>query len=236
MRSQLNRIIVLVGLAVALPAISIGERLRAGAGRRLAVRAIKRITGLCGVHVEVHGADRLESGLAHVLVPNHTSPMDIPALLVAQPGVRFVAAAELFHIPLLASAMRAMGTVPIRRGDANDAHHRVAALSCPEAGRQLVMFPEGGIAPTSELLTFKSGAFVVAINSGAPVVPIAITGASQVLPPRGRLRVRSGTVHVHVLEPLSTDGLTTVDRTALASRAQTAVASALDRARTALVP
>lgn len=230
MRSHLNRIIVLIALGVALPAIAVGERVRAGAGRRLAVRAISRVSRLCGIDIEVHGADRLDSRAAYVLVPNHSSPMDIAALLVARPDVRFVAAAELFRIPLLGAAMRALDTVPIARTDPTQSHARVAALSRPEPGRQLVMFAEGGIAPSSEVLPFKTGAFVVAINSGAPVVPVAIMGASRVLPPGGRLRVRSGTVHVHLLEPLPTRGLTTVNRTELCARTRNTVVQTLDTA------
>lgn len=228
MRSHLNRIILLVTLGAVLPAIAVGERLWPGAGRRLAVRAIDRVGRMCGIRIEVHGADRLDNGAAYVLVPNHTSPMDIAALLLARPGARFVAAAELFRIPLLGAAMRALGTVPIRRGGANESRARVTALSRPDPGRQLVMFAEGGIAPTSEVLPFKTGAFVVAINSGAPVVPVAIVGASRVLPPGARLRLRSGTVHVHLLEPLPTRGLTTVNRKDLSARTRNTVVQTLD--------
>ena len=175
--------------------------------------------------------DQLTTGTAYVLAPNHTSPMDIAALLVARPDARFVAAAELFRIPLLGAAMRALGTVPIERGDATASRHRVTALSRPEPGRRLVMFPEGGIAPSSEVLPFKTGAFVVAINSGAPVVPVAISGAAAVLPPHGHLRIRPGTVHVDLLDPVPTTGLTTVNRAELSARTRSAVVRHLDARR-----
>ena len=231
MRSQLNRLILIVGLALMLPAIAVGERLHRGAGRRVAVRAINRIGRMCGIRIEVRGGDHLTAGAAYVLVPNHTSPMDIAALLVARPGVRFVAAAGLFRIPLLGGAMRALGTVPIERGDAASAHARVTALSRPEPGRELVMFAEGGIAPTAEVLPFKTGAFVVAIHSGAPVVPVAISGAADVLAPRGHLRIRPGTVHVDLLDPVPTAGLSTVNRTDLSARTRSAVVRRLDALR-----
>ncbi len=234
MRSHLNRIILVVALGVVLPAIAVGEHLRPGAGRRLAVRAVHRVGRMCGIHIEVHGADRLDSRSAYVLVPNHTSPMDIAAVLLARPDVRFVAAAELFRIPLLGAAMRALGTVPIRRGDPRDARGRITALSRPEPGRQLVMFAEGGIAPTSDVLPFKTGAFVVAINSGAPVVPVAILGAARVLPPGGRLRLCSGTVHVHLRPPVPTRGLTAVNRMELSARIRSTVVQTLDTAHRAV--
>ena len=85
------------------------------------------------------------------------------------------------------------------------------------------MFPEGGIAPGPDVLPFKTGAFVVAINSGAPVVPVAISGSAAVLPPRGRLRLRPGTVHVDLLDPLATTDLTPTHRTELSARTRAAV-------------
>lgn len=98
---------------------------------------------------------------------------------------------------------------------------------CP---RTLVMFPEGGIAPTAEVEPFKTGAFVVAIQSGVPVIPVAITGSSAVLPRKGRLRLRPGTVRVELLDPIPTDGLDIDDRTDLARRARARVVEYTRRA------
>lgn len=226
-RSHLNRLLLIAALLAALPAIAGLERLRRGAGRRVAVGAIRSIARLCGARIEVTGTDRLDPAGSYVLVPNHTSPMDIAAMLVALPDVRFVGAAELFRIPLLGAAMRALGTVPIHRGSARRSRAAVDELSVPEADRQLVMFPEGGIAPTAHVLPFKTGPFVVAIRSGAAVVPVAISGASTVLPPGGRLRLRPGTVRVEVLAPVATTGLGIPDRTGLAGAARERIVLAL---------
>ncbi len=77
---------------------------------------------------------------------------------------------------------------------------------------RVVIFPEGGIAPSGERLPFKSGAFALAIETGVPVVPVAIRGTDLVLPPRGRLAVRPGKVEVRLLVPVSTEGLHVEDR------------------------
>ena len=226
-RSHLNRIIVLAALLVVLPMIAISERVHRGWGRAFAVRAIRRTGRLCGVTFDVRSSGSVVEAGSCVLVPNHTSPVDIAAVLVARPDVRFVAAAELFRIPLLRAAMVALGTVPIRRGDRAGARRRIDELSRSATNGELVMFPEGGIAPTADVLPFKTGAFVVAIETGIPVVPVAIRGAARVLPPRGRLRVRSGTVRIDILDPVATDGLGLRDRRRLADTAR-------DRVRTAL--
>lgn len=226
-RSHLNRIIVLSALLVLLPLIAISERVHRGWGRAFAVRGIRRTGRLCGVTFDVRSTGSLEERGSCVLVPNHTSPLDIAAVLVARPDVRFVAAAELFRIPLLRSAMRALGTVPIRRGDRASARTRIDELSRSESNRELVMFPEGGIAPTAEVLPFKTGPFVVAIQTGVPIVPVAIRGAARLLPPGSRLRLRPGTVRIDILDPVKTVGLSLHDRRRLADTAR-------DRVRTAV--
>jgi 1-acyl-sn-glycerol-3-phosphate acyltransferase len=128
--------------------------------------------------------------------------MDIPALLWADPDVRFMAAADLFRIPVLAAAMRAVGTVPIDRRTHDRAHDQLDAMVDEQhrgAGGDVAVFAEGGIAPAGQRLPFKSGAFSLAIRTASPLVPVAIHGSDRVLPPRGRLLVRSGVVTVEFL-------------------------------------
>ena len=226
-RSHLNRIIVLSALLVVLPLVALSERVHRGWGRALAVRAIRRTGRLCGITFDVRSTEATKERGSCVLVPNHTSPVDIAAMLIARPDVRFVAAAELFRIPLLRTAMRALGTVPIRRGDRASARTRIDELARGESDRELVMFPEGGIAPTAEVLPFKTGPFVVAIETRVPIVPVAIRGAARILPPGARLRARPGTVRIDILDPVTTVGLDLDDRRWLADTAR-------DRVRTAL--
>lgn len=225
-RAQLNRIVVVVGLLFGLPLVAIVGWVNREAGRRLALRAIKSIAGVCGIRIDVHGAADLDDACSYVLVPNHTSPLDIAAVLVARPDAQFVAAAGLFRVPLLSSAMRALGTVPIARNDHARARERVAELANAIDDRELVVFAEGGIAPTDELLPFKTGAFVIAIDSGVPVVPIAISGAPSILARRGRLLVHPGTLRIEVLPPVPTTGLTVDDRHDLATRVRDAIIDA----------
>jgi 1-acyl-sn-glycerol-3-phosphate acyltransferase len=226
-RPHVNRIVLLVTLSVALPAIAAVERVRPGAARPLAILVIRFVARACGIRFDVHGRDRLVDGVSYVLVPNHTSPVDIPALLLARPEARFVAAAELFRVPLLGTVMRALGTVPITREDRRAAHRQIVELSRPVADRELVIFPEGGIGPAGGPQRFKSGAFLVAIDSRAPVVPVAVRGAASVLPANGRLKVRPGVVRVEILGPIATAGMTRMGRRGLAEAAWTEVHAAL---------
>jgi 1-acyl-sn-glycerol-3-phosphate acyltransferase len=223
-RAQLNRLVLVTALAVVLPVVAVTERLRPGAGRRLLVSAIGALGAVTGVRFEVTG-EVLETG-PFVFVPNHSSPLDIPAVIVARPGVRFLAAAGLFRIPLLSGAMRALGTIPVDRADQRQSHVQVDSIAASASGGDLVVFAEGGIRRDG-LGAFKSGAFRIAIATGMPVVPVAISGAATALPPGGRLRIRPATVTVHLGAPIPTVRLGHEDRHELRDRARDAVEAAL---------
>ena len=208
---------MVVALVVLLPVIVVGERVRRGVGRGVARWGVSVVAALCGVRFEVRGRPS-SSSTASVVVPNHSSPMDIPALLWADRDVRFMAAADLFHIPLLAAAMRALRAVPIDRRDRDRADRQVDDLVQEvRAGYTgaIAIFAEGGIAPFGQRLPFKSGAFSLAIRTGSPVVPVVIHGSDRVLRPRGRLLVRPGLVTVEFLDAIETVGLTFDDRQVL---------------------
>ena len=225
MRAQLNRVVLIVALLFVLPAIAIAERGRRGAGRRVGVGAIRAVAKVIGVRFDVASSPAAEGKGPFVLVPNHRSPLDIPAILLARPSVRFLAAAELFKIPLLASAMRALGCVPIDRRDPTQAHAQIDKLAA-DGSSDLVVFAEGGIrrGPVGRL---KSGAFRVAIASGRAVVPVAIRGTGELLGRGRRLRVRSGTVTVRLGDPIPTAGLELEDRYALRDRTCAALRAAV---------
>lgn len=229
-RAQVNRLLVVFALLVFLPTIVIAERIHRGSGRRVARWAVSVGAALCGVRVVVHGNSLPDQADGSVVVPNHSSPMDIPVLLLADPDIRFMAAEDLFCIPLLASAMRALDTVPIDRRDSANAHRQLDMLVADHRNapvHDLVVFPEGGIAPLGRRLPFKSGAFSLAIRTGSAIVPVAIAGTDHVLRPRGRLAVRPGVVTVEFLDAIETDGLTLDDRHVLRDHVQELVRDAL---------
>lgn len=225
-RSRFNALLVAVTLVVALPLVAAAERVRAGAGRRLAVCTARLLARACGVTVDIDRALGAEPRNV-VFTPNHSSPVDIVAVLLAEPEARFVAAAELFRIPFLGAAMRALGTLPIDRQQPTAARDRmIAAFSDAEAPSRWVVFAQGGIAPTGAVLRFKTGAFSMAIAAGALVVPVSIEGAEDVLPPGHRIAVRPGRIVARFLDPIVTDGLGSKDRRWLRDHAQAAVVAA----------
>jgi 1-acyl-sn-glycerol-3-phosphate acyltransferase len=180
-----------------------------------------------GVRVVVHNAELAAEGTPHIFVANHMSWYDIPVLASFLPRAKFVAKAELFRIPVMGGAMRAVGMVPIQRqnrkaafGAYEDAANRI------REGNSVIVFPEGTRGDEYPLRQFKKGPFVLAIDAGAPVVPVLIYGAREVIR-RGSMLVHPRTVHVHLLEPVSVDGLDYDDRDMLAEKVRSSIAEAL---------
>jgi 1-acyl-sn-glycerol-3-phosphate acyltransferase len=228
LRHQLGRAIVVGALLVILPGVALAEKARHGAGRRVARRGVLAVSRLLRVTYCVEG-DLASWPARRIVVANHSSLLDVPALLVALPEARFLAAADLYRIPLLSSALRAMGSLPVDRHHPREGRRQIAGLAADLEGT-LVVFPQGAIASRGAL-RFKTGAFQLAVDAGAAVCPIAISGADLVLPPGSRLRIGGGEVRLALLAPIleagSADG-TAQERRALRDRAEAAVLAALD--------
>ena len=229
LRAQLSRVIVVVALVVLLPVVAVAERVRRGAGRLVVHGAVPVVARLCGVVFEVRDGPGPSGAQPCIYVPNHSSLLDVPAVLVARADVRFAAAAGLFRIPLLAAAMRALGTVPIDRRRPEHARRQLEELarSAADGTFRMVIFPEGALAPPGSRLPFKTGAFALAIQSGVPVVPVAIHNADGVLAPHSRLAIKPGRIVVELLPPVPVTGLGIDDRGALRDRVSTMVQEAL---------
>lgn len=179
-----------------------------------------------GVKVILHGSETAGNG-GRVYIGNHVSWFDIPVTLDVLPHYGFIAKRELERIPLFGPAAKAVGVIYIDRGNRKAAFeaYEDAALKIRD-GQSVVVFPEGTRGTEYALRPFKKGPFVLAISSQSPVVPMFIYGTIAVNP-RGHFRAGPGTVHVHLLEPISTKGMTYADRDALADRVRDAMAECL---------
>ncbi|MEO7996693.1 MAG: lysophospholipid acyltransferase family protein [Gemmatimonadaceae bacterium] len=180
-----------------------------------------------GVEIVTHVNGDVSRDRSYVYIANHVSWFDIPALLETLPNFGFVAKRELEKIPLFGAAARAVGVIYIDRenrkaafGAYDDAAKRI------RDGASVVVYPEGTRGGTYSLRTFKKGPFVLAIKAGVPVVPVVVYGTMAVNP-RGSLRAHPATVHVHLLEPVPTTGLTYDDRDILAERVRSRMADVM---------
>jgi CMP/dCMP kinase len=146
---------------------------------------------------------RLEGrGLQHVpasgpvlLVSNHSSVLDPPFVGgVAPRQLTFLAKAELFEVPLFGRLIHGLNARPVRREGADAGALRVA-LRALERGAALLVFPEGTRGDEGQLREPKPGAALLAVLSGAPVVPVRVHGSGRAWP-RGRRLPRPAKVVV----------------------------------------
>jgi 1-acyl-sn-glycerol-3-phosphate acyltransferase len=155
--------------------------------------------GLCGIELDVSGAEHMRTEEAYVVVGNHSSYMDIPALFASLPTLpQFLAKRELSRMPFLGAALRAGRHVLVDRGN-----HASAKTSLDRASEQLrpgsaiLIFPEGTRGNGVELGPFKTGAFRLAKLGKVAVLPVGISGTHRVLPKHGRL-IRPHRVSVRI--------------------------------------
>jgi 1-acyl-sn-glycerol-3-phosphate acyltransferase len=185
---------------------------------------------LAGVRVILEGATREKMDRPLVVVANHQSWFDVFVLGGLLPGrARFVAKEELRRIPLFGAAWETCGHIRVNRGDRAE-----AVRSLNEAGTRIrderlnvILFPEGTRSPDGHLLPFKEGAFVLAIQTGVPVLPVGISGSRAVMS-KGSFRIRPGEIRVRVGEPIPVEGLTTADRDRLLARARREILALMD--------
>ena len=178
-----------------------------------------------GVDLSVSGLEKLDPTKRYVLVPNHSSYLDIPCLLAAldtQP-IRFMAKASLFKVPILGWGMLASGFIPIdrKRTSLGKASFDLAAKRI-RGGNTIVIFPEGGRSHERTMKPFKHGAFLLAMKSGLPLVPIAIRGTWESLPST-RLTIRPGPVEIVVGHPVDVSELSVKQKDELVQSTRAAI-------------
>ncbi len=159
----------------------------------------RALLAAAGARVRFHGLEHAYEHDPCIFIANHQSMVDIWAMLsFVPPNTRFVAKRELFRIPVFGWALATTGCIPINRESRSEAIRSLGlAGERIRGGRSVVLFPEGSRSRDGSLGPFKKGAFHLALQAGVPVVPVAITGSFESVPPR-RLRVRPGPVDVFV--------------------------------------
>ena len=152
--------------------------------------------------LEVHGREHVPPTGPVLLVSNHVSLLDPPLVGGAAPrDLHFMAKEELFRIPLFGRLITALNARPVRR-DGSDGRALKTALRLLGEGRALLVFPEGTRGVEGRLADGKPGAGMLAVMSGAVVVPVHVSGSGKALP-AGRMVPRPVKVRVRFGPPLS---------------------------------
>jgi 1-acyl-sn-glycerol-3-phosphate acyltransferase len=177
-----------------------------------------------GAKLVCEGFDAVDFSKPCIIVANHQSIIDICALFRALPvPLRFVLKQELSKVPFVGVYARAMGMIFIERQAARTAARRLhEAADLFSCGQSLCAFPEGTRSRDGRLGAFKGGVFKLAIETGVPILPVAIEGSAAVLPAPG-FRVRPGRIRLRAGAPIATDNLVAADRQALVNATREAI-------------
>lgn len=173
----------------------------------------------------VHGQAPAKIAPNTVVVSNHESNAD-PFLISHLPWeMKWLGKASLFKIPVVGWSMWMAGDIPVHRGDRDSATGAMA--KCRQwlaKGVPVMIFPEGTRSKTDDLLPFKDGAFRLAIEAQADVLPLAVSGTRRALPKHSwRFATSRGLVTVGT--PISTKGMTLADVETLKNQAREQILS-----------
>lgn len=133
--------------------------------------------------IRIEGREHIDPAKAYVVVSNHQSLLDILVLFNLFFHFKFVSKTEIFKIPLIGWNMRLNRYIELKRGDKRSAAKMIRECEKTLAeGSSVLIFPEGTRSPDGTIREFKPGAFIVALNQKAPILPIAISGTNTALP------------------------------------------------------
>jgi len=159
-----------------------------------------------------HNLDRLtlEPGKPYIIMSNHSSLCDIPLIFATMPGsIRMLTKRELFDVPVWGRGMKQAEFISIDRHNRRQAVKDLQqAQKKMESGIILWVAPEGTRSRTGGLGSFKKGGFMLAIRTGATIIPVGIRGAFDVLPPKTLDFQLGEHAEVHIGEPIDASAFT----------------------------
>jgi 1-acyl-sn-glycerol-3-phosphate acyltransferase len=147
----------------------------------------------------------------YVVIANHESYADIFLISCFPWEMKWLSKDTVFRIPLMGWMMQMAGDIKLKRGNRDSALSAIAQCRDRLDKRVSVMiFPEGTRSKSHELLPFKDGAFKLAVESGSPLLPIAVSGTRYAMA-KGTFQFQPARAIAMVLEPIATDGMTSAD-------------------------
>ena len=195
---------------------------------RVVVQGIVRMgIRAAGITVEVTGRENIPAGTSCIFLSNHVSNLDPPVIFPELPGRSSVLLKkELMRIPLLGTAMRLGQFVPVERGNVREAAQKsvAAAAAALRSGLHILIFAEGTRSKDGRLASFKRGPFYLAKETGAPIVPMTISGTQKMMR-KHSAAITPGVARIEYLAPIYPAGFKT--RVELIAAVRAAIVTAL---------
>lgn len=189
-----------------------------------------------GVNVLVEGSEQLTPGKTYIFVANHQSHYDTPVVFSSLPfQLRIIAKASLARFPVLGWHLRRGGHLFVDRSRPDRAGILKQWRGMVADGLSLIIYAEGTRSPDGRVARFRAGSFLLAIQAGLPIVPVAVVGTRQVMP-KGRLRTEPAEVALVIHEPIVPPVITNPtirDAKALADRVHAIVSRVVEHRQSA---
>ncbi len=169
----------------------------------------KSILLVSGIKVIAKGNSNIDPARNYIYMSNHMSNFDIPVLLAHLPlHLRWLAKAELFEIPIFGPAMKSADYISIDRSNLRSAIRSLKkAAKNIRDGLSVLIFPEGTRSKDNNIQPFKKGGFVIAVDSGIPIIPVIIQGTWKIMPKKQFL-IKPGNVILEIAKPVETANYT----------------------------
>jgi fatty-acyl-CoA synthase len=153
------------------------------AAGRFTSAALKVLFAFTGPRVRVVGKEFMDVPGAKIYAANHTSYFDVlPLIMGLGVSYRFVAKIEVGNLPVISTFLRRMGHLTFDRADRDARLGQSKELEeILTRGESVFVFPEGTFAPEEGVRPFQLGAFKAAVETGAPIIPVAVAGAREIL-------------------------------------------------------
>lgn len=177
-----------------------------------------------GIHTEIKGQEKIKRGQSYIIISNHQSLFDIPAL-VTRLGIQFrwVIKKEILKVPLFGYALWASKNIFIDRSDISQAIASInEGLKRLPKGVSVMVFAEGTRSPNGGIRPFKKGGFVMAIDNNIPVLPVTVNGGRKILA-KGDIVYSPGSIEVVVGDPIDTVNYTRDDLENLVQKTRNAI-------------
>lgn len=192
----------------------------------------KCILAASNIKVTVKGFSNLNLHGPHIYMANHTSNFDIPVLQACLPvHFRWLAKAELFKIPIFGYAMKRAGYISIDRSNKESAIQSLQqAAKIIKNGVSVVIFPEGTRNRNQNVQPFKKGGFVLAVDSGVPIVPVILHGTRKIMP-KNQILIEPGHVLVEIKKPIESSDYTRETKELLMGKIRNVILESLENAK-----
>ncbi len=182
-----------------------------------------------GVKIRCIGKENVPTDRAVLYTANHRSYADIPIGYLTVPGVTgFIAKKQIKKVPSLSWWMTNMNCLFLDRDDMRQGMKTIlAAIDNIKAGFSMFVMPEGTRNHQDEMLPFKEGTFKIAIKSGCPIIPVAITNSDAIYELH-RPWVRKANVIIHYGKPIFVEDLTPEETKTIGAHVRGIIAGMLE--------